>query len=55
MNIDFIEIYKQNIIHINDNDDNVINKHRKINDDKFEIQFFEIRREDIILNFRKLF
>ena len=54
LNIDFIEIRKQNVIYINDDDDNVINKYRKINNDKFETQFFKIHNKDIILNSRKL-
>ena len=37
LNVDFIEIYKQNVVYINNNDDNVINKHRKINNDKLKI------------------
>ena len=37
LNIDFIETCKQNVIYINNDNDNVINEYRKINNDKLEI------------------
>ena len=55
LNIDFIETREQNVIHINDDDDNVINEHQKINNDKFETQFLEIYNENIISDSRRLF
>ena len=55
LNIDFIKINKQDVIHINNDDDNVINKYKEINDNEFKIQFFKIRCEGIISNFKELF
>ena len=55
LNIDFIEINEQNVIHINNDDNNIINKYKKINDNKLKVQFFKIRYENILLNFEKLF
>ena len=37
LNIGFIKIYKQNVIYINNDDNNVIDEHRKISDDRLEI------------------
>ena len=37
LNVDFIEIYKQNVVYINNDNNNVINEYRKINNDKFEV------------------
>ena len=53
LNINFIKIYKQNVVHINNDDDNIINKYKKINDNEFETQFLKIHYKNIILNFKK--
>ena len=55
LNINFIKIDEQNVIHINNNNNNnIINKHKKINDNELEIQFLKMRCENIILNSKEL-
>lgn len=41
-------------MHINNNDNNVINKYKKIDDNKFESQFLETNYKSIKLKFSKI-
>ena len=53
--IDYIKIYKQNVVYINNDDNDIINEHKKINNNKLETQIFQIRYKNIISNFERLF
>ena len=54
LNINLIKFYNKNIVYINNNNKDIINKYRKINRDKLEIKLFKIRYKNIILYLKKL-